>query len=196
MAHLAIPTDRWEIADAGAIGAFLAEHAIRFEQWPLPERVGADASDAEILAAYDPEIARLKAAGGYVTADVINVTPDTPDLEAMLNRFNKEHTHSEDEVRLIVKGRGVFHIRPRTGPVFALQLDPGDWINVPAGTRHWFDLCAERVIRAIRLFRDKSGWTPDYVPDGVHAEFQPLCWGPSYFPEQKGRSPLATVVKA
>ena len=121
-----------------------------------------------------------KQVGGYVTADVIDVKPDTPGLDAMLEKFNKEHRHSEDEVRFIVKGRGVFHIHGDDDRVFAIQLDAGDWINVPRATRHWFDLCEDRTIRAIRLFQDKSGWTPHYVEGGVHGEYTPVCWGPEY----------------
>lgn len=122
----------------------------------------------------------MKEAGGYVTADVIDVTPATPGLDAMIAKFNKEHRHSEDEVRFIVKGRGVFHIHPDDERVFSIQLDAGDWINVPRGTRHWFDLCEDRTIRAIRLFQDKSGWTPHYVEQGVHADYLPVCWGPAF----------------
>ena len=58
----------------------------------------------------------------------------------------------------------------------------GDLIRVPRGTHHWFDLCGEKRIRAIRLFQDKSGWTPHYTESGVDAKFQPLCFGPSYIP--------------
>jgi len=36
------------------------------------------------------------------------VNPATPNLEAMLARFDKEHTHDEDEVRFILSGRGIF----------------------------------------------------------------------------------------
>jgi 1,2-dihydroxy-3-keto-5-methylthiopentene dioxygenase len=71
--------------------------------------------------------------------------------------------------------------------VFAIQLDAGDWINVPAGTRHWFDLCAERTIRAIRLFKDPSGWAPRYVDGPVHSGYAPVCWGPSYLPTPHSR---------
>jgi 1,2-dihydroxy-3-keto-5-methylthiopentene dioxygenase len=113
---------------------------------------------------------------------VINVTPDAPGLQEMLDRFNKEHTHSEDEVRFIIKGRGVFYIHGKDGRVFAIDVEGGDLINVPKGTQHWFDLCADRTIRAIRLFQDKSGWTPQYVDGGVHAGYMPLCWGPTYLP--------------
>ena len=136
----------------------------------------------ELLGSYAGKIDELKARGGYVTADVIDVNADTPGLEAMLARFNSEHWHDEDEVRLIVEGRGLFHIHPRTGPVFAIEVEAGDLIRVPKGTHHWFDLCADRRIRAIRLFQDPSGWTPHYTESGVDRGFQPVCFGPVYFP--------------
>ena len=117
-----------------------------------------------------------------MTADVIDVFPDTPNLDAMLNKFNSEHWHDEDEVRFIVEGRGLFHIHPQDGPVFAIEVEAGDLIRVPRGTHHWFDLCADRRIRAIRLFQDPSGWTPHYTSSGVDKNFQPVCFGPSYFP--------------
>jgi 1,2-dihydroxy-3-keto-5-methylthiopentene dioxygenase len=64
--------------------------------------------------------------------------------------------------------------------VFALQLDAGDLINVPRGTEHWFDLCSDRTIRAIRLFQDATGWTPYYTDSGIDKGYQPLCFGPNY----------------
>src|ERR1041385_8540053 len=57
-------------------------------------------------AAYAAEIEQLKARGGYVTADVIDVTDSTPGLDAMLAKFSTEHWHDEDEVRFIIRGRG------------------------------------------------------------------------------------------
>ena len=181
MAVLNIPAERQVLSDFAVINEFLKPFGIEYERWDASSSVGADASNEEIVDAYKPEIDRLKAKGGYVVADVINVTPETPGLEAMLNKFNREHTHSEDEVRFVVKGRGTFHINPgERGPIFAIEMEPGDLFNIPAGTRHWFDLCADRSIRAIRLFKDPSGWTPHYVDDGVHERFAPLCWGPQY----------------
>ena len=139
-----------------------------------------DAPAEEILRAYQPEIDQLKSQGGYVTADVIDVSPETPGLDAMMAKFSSEHTHSEDEVRFILKGRGLFHIHPPREPIFAIQVEAGDLINVPKGTLHWFDLCADRTIRAIRLFQDKSGWVPNYTESGIHLHHPPVCWGPSY----------------
>ena len=180
MAVVTVPEKEIKLTETSDIVRFLEPMGIWYERWDVEDRVDPDASPEDILKAYEPEINRLKERGGYVTADVINVTPDIPGLDLMLDKFAREHTHSEDEVRFIVKGRGVFHIHPEGGPVFAIQTDSGDLINVPAGTKHWFDLCEERQIRAIRLFLDPAGWTPEYVNDPVHEKFQPVCWGPNY----------------
>ncbi len=181
MALITIPKAKQTLTDAGAIAAFLKPYGIHYERWPVEGRIDRDATGEEILAAYAPEVEQVKQRGGYVTADVINVSPETPNLDAMLNRFNKEHTHSEDEVRFIVRGRGLFHIHPKNGDdVFAIEVEAGDMINVPAGTQHWFDLCGDRTIRAIRLFRDMSGWSPAYIESGAHAEFIPVCMGPAF----------------
>jgi 1,2-dihydroxy-3-keto-5-methylthiopentene dioxygenase len=182
MAKVLVPHDGRRLEDTEAIRAFLAPFGIWYERWPLEERVDPGAPPEAILSAYAPEIDRIKEQGGYVTADVIDVGPQTPNLEAMLDRFRKEHTHSEDEVRFILKGRGLFYIHLQDAPVFAIQVEAGDMINVPCGTQHWFDLCAEKSIRAIRLFQDKSGWTPHYVDNPVHAGYEPVCWGPAYIP--------------
>src|SRR4029450_12734800 len=84
------------------ISAFLASFGVWYEKWDVEGRIGAEASSEEILAAYDPELQRLKQVGGYATADVIDVTPKTPGLDALLEMFNKEHIHNEDEVRFVV----------------------------------------------------------------------------------------------
>jgi 1,2-dihydroxy-3-keto-5-methylthiopentene dioxygenase len=185
MARIRIQDENREITDVAEMGAFLAPFGIWYEKWDVAGRIGPDATNEEILSAYAPEVERLKQAGNFVTADVINVHPETPGLDAMLAKFAKEHTHSEDEVRFTVKGSGVFHIHPENGPVFAVQVEAGDLINVPCGTKHWFDLCNDRTIRCIRLFQDISGWTPHYIEQGVHEKYTPLCMGPNYIPATK-----------
>jgi 1,2-dihydroxy-3-keto-5-methylthiopentene dioxygenase len=181
MAVVRIPEENRTITDAAELTAFLASRGIDYERTGGVEiPPGAPAED--VLAAHKTKIDELKARGGYVTADVIDVFPHTPNLDVMLNKFNSEHWHDEDEVRFIVEGRGLFHIRPKEGPVFAIEVEAGDLIRVPRGTQHWFDLCSDRRIRAIRLFQDPSGWTPHYTNSGVDKNFQPLCFGPAYFP--------------
>ncbi|MGD9629706.1 MAG: acireductone dioxygenase [Pyrinomonadaceae bacterium] len=171
------------MADASEIESYLAEIGIDYERWDNIAKLGPDASDDAILAFYSDEIEALKAKGGYVTADVINIVPTMPGLDAMLNKFNKEHWHDEDEVRFIVKGHGLFHIAPEGGDVVSIEMEAGDMIRVPRGTKHWFNLCGDKTVRAIRLFQDVSGWTPQYTGSGGDADYQPLCFGVSYFPK-------------
>jgi 1,2-dihydroxy-3-keto-5-methylthiopentene dioxygenase len=185
MAIVTVPAEARRITAADEIRDFLASRGLEFEQWPLADRVDPAADAERILEAYAPEIDELKARGGFVTADVIDVRPETPGLDGMLEKFNKEHTHTEDEVRFTLQGRGVFHINPVEHPVFAIEVHAGDLISVPAGTRHWFDLCGDRRIRAIRLFQETSGWTPHYVADAVHAGYEPLCLGPAWVEPQR-----------
>src|SRR5580765_6479465 len=182
MAVVDIPAKKTTLRDRDEISKYLATIGIDYERWEGIKEVPADATDAEILEAYAQEIEELKTKGGYVTADVINVSPTTPGLDEMLNKFNKEHWHDEDEVRFIVKGHGLFHIAPKGSDVVSIEMEAGDLIRVPAGTLHWFDLCGDKTIRAIRLFRDPSGWTPHYSGSSVETGYQPLCFGASYIP--------------
>jgi 1,2-dihydroxy-3-keto-5-methylthiopentene dioxygenase len=184
MAIVRIPSENRTLNDPAEFTPYLASIGIDYEQWTPSHHLAADAPAEEVLAVYSDEIERLKASGGYVTADVINVNQDTPGLDEMLRKFSREHLHTDDEVRFIIQGRGLFHIHPRDGAVVAIEVEAGDLIRVPKGTWHWFDLCADRQIRAIRLFQDPAGWTPHYTESGIEQSYQPLCLGTTYIPYQ------------
>jgi len=193
MASISIPDENRTLDTAEEIQAFLEPFGIWYEKWDVEGRISEDATNEDILNAYAPEIDRLKERGGFVTADVINVSAETPNLDAMLEKFNKEHTHDEDEVRFTVEGRGIFHIHPENGPVFAVLVESGDLINVPRDTQHWFNLCGDRHIRCIRLFEDPSGWTPHYMEEGVHVKYSPLCWGPDFITQATDIDPVVKL---
>jgi len=182
MATLRIPDEGLTLTGHEDVRLCLADAGIEYERWDAERPVADDAPADQVLQAYESEIASLKQRGGYATADVIDVTPGTPGLDAMLARFNREHWHDEDEVRFIVRGRGLFHLRPRDGGVLALEVEAGDLIRVPRGTWHWFDLCGDRRIRAIRLFQDSAGWTPHYTESGAERGYEPVCLGRSDLP--------------
>ncbi len=193
MASISIPDENRTLNDPHEIRAFLEPFGIWYEKWDVASRIGEDATNEAILAGFAPEIERLKERGQFVTADVINVTPETPGLDEMLAKFSKEHTHSEDEVRFTVKGRGIFHIHPENGPVFGVLVESGDLINVPAGTQHWFNLCDDRSIRCIRLFQDPAGWAPHYVDNPVDEKYSAVCWGPDYLPPADDLDPVVKL---
>ena len=163
------------------IRSFLAEYGIWYRRFEGGDTLGEGPTDQAILDAYEAPMKEFKEAG-FVHADVINVEPDTPGLGEMLAKFAAEHWHDEDEIRFIVGGRGIFHIHPIYGPVFSIEVVEGDMINVPEKVLHWFNLCEDKAIRAIRLFRDPSGWVPHYTDSGVDAKYQPLCLGPTHIP--------------
>ncbi len=186
MAVLRFPPDDRVIESEAEICAQLAALGIDYERWDLL-RAAPDSPAEAVLAAYADEIDAMKRRGGYVTADVIDVNPETPGLDAMLARFDKEHTHAEDEVRFILAGRGIFFLH-LAAQVVSVEVGPGDMLRVPRGTTHWFTLCEDRRIRAIRWFQDTAGWTPLYTDSGVDRDYQPLCFGPAYLGARAGTS--------
>lgn len=182
MAIVTIPDENRTITDIDEIKQYLETIDIDYEQWQPAQPLSASATADEVLAAYAEDIARLQELDGYVTADVIDVLPTTPGLEAMLAKFKSEHWHDDDEVRFIIEGRGIFHIHPPNGVVTSIEVTAGDLIRVPGGTLHWFNLCEDLRIRAIRLFVDPAGWVPRYTESGVADNYQPLCFGAAYLP--------------
>jgi 1,2-dihydroxy-3-keto-5-methylthiopentene dioxygenase len=107
------------------------------------------------------EIEKFKKANNYQTHDIVTVTAETPN-EA-LKKFDKPHTHSEDEIRLFLDGSGIFDLRDRDGTWYRFVLERGDMIVVPAGTVHRFEPTFTKSLRCVRIFRDAAGWVPNYV---------------------------------
>ena len=180
MAVVTICNENKTLTNIDEITKTLATCGIDYERWTPSNPIADSAPAEEILQAYSREIDDLKTRGGYVTADVIDVSPATPGLDAMLAKFNREHWHDEDEVRFIIAGRGLFHIHATSGTVLAIEVEAGDLIRVPRGTLHWFNLCDDRRIRAIRLFQDTAGWTPNYTSSRVDEDFLPVCFSAAH----------------
>lgn len=170
MATLRLRPDNRSIDAPTEIARLLEAEGLTYRRWDVSRlRDGLranyalrEAEKAEILAAFKEEVEALRAEGGYVAADVVILSERTPDLEALLSRFSREHHHSEDEVRFVVDGHGIFTIRGRSDRYVELEVGPGDLITVPAGTRHWFTLADDRRIKCIRLFQDPTGWAAIY----------------------------------
>lgn len=155
--------------DPARIAAHLAALGIQFTRWPVQD-LPAGADQAVVLEAYGKEIAALKAAGGYKTADVVRLAKGTQNTEALRTKFLDEHTHSEDEVRFFVEGAGAFYLRG-ADKVYQVVCAAGDLISVPANTRHWFDMGPQPHFTAIRLFTDPAGWVAAFTGDAIARKF-------------------------
>jgi 1,2-dihydroxy-3-keto-5-methylthiopentene dioxygenase len=119
-------------------------------------RLPTDAAD------YQAPLDALKRDRGYVEQDIVALSPETPDLDALCAKFVDEHLHDEDEVRFVLSGEGVFDIRSRDDRWMRVAVACGDLIVVPEGRHHRFMLTDARRIECVRLFKDRAGWVPHY----------------------------------
>jgi 1,2-dihydroxy-3-keto-5-methylthiopentene dioxygenase len=104
----------------------------------------------------------LKAERDYVAEDEVALNATLPNFEELRFKFIQEHSHAEDEVRYVLEGNGIFDIRSQDDCWMRVLVEPGDLIIVPAGRNHLFRVTSAEGIRAIRLFKDSSGWVPNY----------------------------------
>jgi len=161
------------LTDLNQIGQEMAPLGIKLSKWPvstepevkalLEKESLSDEEKVRVLAAHDHYFFDLQKQDGYQTRDMIVIHGGIPNIDVMLAKFDKCHTHSEDEVRYIVAGEGVFGFVRPDGTQVELTVEPEEYINVPTGTEHWFHLTATRAIKAIRYFTSTAGWSPEYT---------------------------------
>ncbi|MHB2021609.1 MAG: cupin domain-containing protein [Candidatus Xenobia bacterium] len=170
MAYVRIVETGEVLRDARAITELMAPHGVSYEKWDtsrLPAFVREQHTleaeqQQQVLDLYRAGIARLIAERQYHTADVVMLCPQTPNLDALLSKFKSEHYHTEDEVRFVVDGEGIFFIRGIDQRVYEVGVQPGDLLIVDANTWHWFTLTDTRSIKCVRLFQSTEGWQAIY----------------------------------
>lgn len=160
-------------SDHDAIAHALDGIGVRFERWQANQPVAPGASQEDVIAAYHDDIERLKRENGYQAVDVISLTADHPQKNALRQKFLSEHVHSEDEVRFFVAGQGQFTLHV-DGRIYDVLCEAGDLIGVPDGTRHWFDMGPNPHFVAIRLFTNPEGWVAKFTGDDIAARFPRL----------------------
>lgn len=165
------------ISGDSEVRQFLENQEVLYEYWDpskLPVQLQnvcqlTDEDKELVLHTFDEEIRTLAERRGYKKWDVIALNENTPDLEALLKKFEQVHTHTEDEVRAITAGSGTFVIKGEDTGYFDVNLSPGDVISVPVNIPHFFTLSEERQVVAVRLFIDPEGWVAHTYND---PEFQ------------------------
>jgi len=151
LAPLSIGLNYWTTGEDPTLQALLDRPALE------------DAEKEQVLVGLDHYFEQLKSDLGYTSRDLIVLHSEVPNLDMMLSKFNKVHTHADDEVRYIVDGEGVFGFVRPDGSQVELTVQPSEYINVPAGTEHWFYLTDRRRVKAVRYFAGSEGWTPEYT---------------------------------
>ncbi|NEZ42201.1 1,2-dihydroxy-3-keto-5-methylthiopentene dioxygenase [Paenibacillus alvei] len=149
------------------VRSFLSSQGVLYEHWnsnkldpSLRDKfVLSDKEKQAILDTYEEEIRDLAERRGYRTWDLISLSDATPNIEELLNKFEQVHTHTEDEVRAITAGNGIFIIKGSDDVGFMdVELEAGDVISVPEEKPHYFTLMDNRQIVAVRLFIETEGW--------------------------------------
>ncbi len=170
----AAKTPLFQSSDSETIAAELAKLGVRFERWKAHIDLADDASSSEIIEAYRQEIEKKIEETGYQTYDVINIYPDHPQKQELRQKFLSEHTHSDDEIRFFVKGKGLFslHIEDQ---VYEVLCEKDDLISVPANTRHWFDMGENPSFSCIRLFDNPAGWVANFTGSEIAERFSRLA---------------------
>ncbi|SEG06005.1 acireductone dioxygenase [Paenibacillus sp. UNC499MF] len=167
MAEIHIRNTGERISGEENVRAFLDRQEVLYEHWnptKLPAGIQekfilSDEEKAQILSTYDEEIRDLAKRRGYQTWDIIALSDATPNLDELLKKFEQVHTHTEDEVRAITAGKGIFIIKGSDDVgYFNVELEAGDVISVPEHKPHFFTLMDNRQIVAVRLFIETEGW--------------------------------------
>ncbi|MDR6124404.1 1,2-dihydroxy-3-keto-5-methylthiopentene dioxygenase [Bacillus sp. SLBN-46] len=176
MAYITFQKKEDQIHEQEAVASFLESQEVIYENWDISKLPAtlvekyllSDEEKEEILNTFAAEIEDISERRGYKAQDVISLSENTPNLDVLLTNFKNEHHHTDDEVRFIVSGHGVFVIQGKDGEFFEVHLNPGDLISVPENTRHYFTLEEDRKVVAVRIFVTTEGWVPIYEKEEVN----------------------------
>ncbi len=159
-----------DTTDPEAIARVLGIKGIRYARHAPPAEA-ASLDDDALLALMEDTLAGWREEAGFASQDIVSLRPDHPQREALRAKFLDEHIHAEDEVRWFVDGRGWFFLHLGT-EVWRVQCEAGDRIDVPAGTKHWFDMGEAPTFRAVRLFTNPEGWVAQWTGSDVSDPFR------------------------
>lgn len=170
MAVLATEGSSDLLTDPFLIRQALRSEGVHYDVWPvdnLDAHLWEDYSltpeeQQQILDFFARPMGPLMEANGYVKADIVVLSEQTPNLENLLNAFAREHHHAEDEVRFVIHGHGIFDLIGRSGREYSIVVEAGDLLVIPSGMRHRFALSDDRQIKCIRLFQSPAGWLAIY----------------------------------
>jgi len=142
--------------ERSCIGARLAGIGVHYDHVPLPAVVFDEESRPdEIIGSYIEPLDRLMASMPRVALDVASVSISHPRRETIERELMVEHAHDAVESQVMVHGAGVLFMRT-ADTVFALSCEPGDYVRVPPGLRHWFRMDSSRSFRTIRFFENEA----------------------------------------
>ncbi|THF67376.1 cupin domain-containing protein [Pseudothauera nasutitermitis] len=167
MARLIFPNGSEE-RDRAAITAAVAGLGAQLRHLPPPGGAQIDAllahdqldedGQAALLAAVDAHVADWLPPGSHAARDLVEFHAALPGLDELRRKFATIHSHPDDEVRYILSGTGYFGFVTADGSQTLLEVESGDYLNVPRGAEHWFTLGSDPRLKAVRYFATQQEW--------------------------------------
>lgn len=141
-------------AEPDAISRSLADINVRYAHVELPDVALDELADQdEVIEAFRLPLDGIMQEDGFRGLDVFTVQPGQPDQAVLHQQFMQAHAHAGTEGHLLLEGQGIYYMRAGAD-VYALQCAPGDFIRLPGGLRHWFDMGKQPHFRSIRFYTD------------------------------------------
>lgn len=133
------PEESIGVAKLSAEGIFYAQLPTTEAEWAQP-------------------LQALRETRGYVAMDQVFLGATTPNLPELSEKFFTEHLHTDEEIRFVVAGAGIFDLRDCDDRWMRVHVVPGDVLIVPPNKYHRFALDHEATITCKRLFQNQDGW--------------------------------------
>ncbi|MCB0420371.1 MAG: hypothetical protein KDD61_05215, partial [Bdellovibrionales bacterium] len=123
--------------DREEIQSILKKLDVQLSYWAVAD--GADAQDLlgqdilsddqkeQLLEYHDHYFSRLRNEQGYQSRDLIVLHKNLEGLDGLLQKFNRCHTHDDDEVRYIIDGSGIFGFVLPNGEQVKLKVEAGEF---------------------------------------------------------------------
>lgn len=148
----------------------LAEIGVNFEIWNIDEEFDANSKLEDLEKIFSGKIKQVLKENNFSSYDIVSINPEMQGLDQLKEKFIPEHTHDDNEVRFFVDGEGLFCIN-HNDDIYQLLCQKGDYVSVPAHTKHWFDMGSRASFKCLRFFENKSGWIAKYTGSKISKEY-------------------------
>ncbi|RMH86323.1 acireductone dioxygenase [Pseudomonas sp. AOB-7] len=159
------------LTHAEDIASTLAEVGVRYRQCPPPAALRPGCSEQEFDAACGAWLQDLRGEGGYRQHELLSLERNHPRKLELRARYLDEQTQPAASAWLFVGGFAQLSLHLGEY-VYVLQGERGDLLELPADTRHWFDLGEEPHLLLVRL--SATAEAPSLTGDQIASRFPRL----------------------
>ncbi|MBD2330004.1 acireductone dioxygenase [Alkalinema sp. FACHB-956] len=155
------------------IAAHLAEIGVELHHWSLGEQLyssellvqqdGLTAVEKQnLLCLYNQKFKALQYQTNCQWCEVAIVHPGTSQLLSLATMYDRLHYHTDPEIWHLLSGEMLFRFIRPDGSEMQLQLEVGDYLQIPAFVEHASSPSITLSYQAVRYFITAKGWVPHY----------------------------------